>query len=49
MQRSGVTINAAIPPECEGKYPQPAALFEQRMVSQSCKDFLTLEAYRFLE
>jgi malate synthase len=32
-----------------GKYPQAAALFEQMMVSQSCKDFLTLEAYRFLE
>lgn len=32
-----------------GKYPQAAALFEQMMVSPECKDFLTLEAYRFLE
>jgi malate synthase len=32
-----------------GKYPQAAALFEQMMVSPDCKDFLTLEAYRFLE
>jgi malate synthase len=32
-----------------GKYPQAAALFEQMMVSPDCKDFLTLEAYRFLD
>jgi malate synthase len=31
-----------------GKFPQAAALFEQMMVSPDCKDFLTLEAYRFL-
>jgi malate synthase len=31
-----------------GKFPQAAALFEQMMVSPECKDFLTLEAYRFL-
>ena len=31
-----------------GKYPQAAALFEQMMVNPECKDFLTLEAYRYL-
>ncbi|MEO8099407.1 MAG: malate synthase A [Acidobacteriota bacterium] len=31
-----------------GKFPQAAALFEQMMVSPDCKDFLTLEAYRYL-
>ncbi len=30
------------------KFPQAASLFEQMMVSPDCKDFLTLEAYRFL-
>jgi len=32
-----------------GKYPQAAALFEHMMVNPSLKDFLTLEAYRYLE
>jgi malate synthase len=32
-----------------GKYPQAAALFEQMMLSPDLKDFLTLEAYRFLD
>ena len=31
-----------------GKYTQAAELFEQMMLSPDCKDFLTLEAYRFL-
>jgi malate synthase len=31
-----------------GKYPQAAAIFEQMMVSAECKDFLTLEAYKYL-
>jgi malate synthase len=31
-----------------GKYPQAATLFEQMMVSPDLKDFLTLEAYRYL-
>ncbi len=30
------------------KFPQAASLFEQMMVSPDLKDFLTLEAYRFL-
>jgi malate synthase len=32
----------------QGKFPQAAALFEQMMVSPDCKEFLTLEAYRYL-
>ncbi len=32
-----------------GKYPQAAALFEHMMVADDCKEFLTLEAYRFLD
>jgi malate synthase len=32
----------------KGKFPQAAQLFEQMMLSESCKDFLTLEAYRYL-
>ena len=31
-----------------GKFPQAAELFEQMMLSPDCKDFLTLEAYRYL-
>jgi malate synthase len=30
------------------KFPQAAQLFERMMVSPECKDFLTLEAYRYL-
>ena len=30
------------------KFPQAASLFEQMMVSPDLKDFLTLEAYRFI-
>ncbi len=30
------------------KFPQAGELFEEMMVSPDCKDFLTLEAYRFL-
>jgi len=32
----------------KSKYPQAAQLFELMMVSAECKDFLTLEAYRYL-
>ena len=31
-----------------GKYPQAAQIFEEMMLSEQCKDFLTLEAYRYL-
>jgi malate synthase len=30
------------------KFPQAAQLFERMMISPECKDFLTLEAYRYL-
>ena len=32
----------------QGKFPQAAQLFEQMMTSPELKDFLTLEAYRYL-
>ncbi len=32
----------------QGKFPQAAQLFENMMVSNDCKEFLTLEAYRYL-
>jgi malate synthase len=32
----------------KGKFPQAAQLFELMMVNAECKDFLTLEAYRYL-
>ena len=32
----------------KSKFPQAALLFEHMMVSGECKDFLTLEAYRYL-
>ncbi len=32
----------------KSKFPQAAQLFERMMVSPECKDFLTLEAYRYL-
>jgi malate synthase len=32
----------------KSKFPQAAQLFEHMMVSGECKDFLTLEAYRYL-
>jgi len=31
-----------------GKFPQSAQLLEHMMVSNDCKEFLTLEAYRYL-
>jgi malate synthase len=32
----------------KSKFPPAAQLFERMMVSPECKDFLTLEAYRYL-
>ena len=32
----------------KSKFPQAAQLFERMLVSPECKDFLTLEAYRYL-
>ena len=32
----------------KSRFPQAAQLFERMMVSPECKDFLTLEAYRYL-
>ena len=32
----------------QSKFPQAAQLFEHMMVNGECKDFLTLEAYRYL-
>jgi hypothetical protein len=30
------------------RFPQAAQLFEQMMINPECKNFLTLEAYRYL-
>jgi hypothetical protein len=32
----------------KSKFPQAAQLFEQMMINPECKEFLTLEAYRYL-
>jgi len=32
----------------QSKFPQAAQLFEQMMINPECKEFLTLEAYRYL-
>jgi malate synthase len=32
----------------KGKFPLASELFEKMMTSEQCKDFLTLEAYRYL-
>ena len=32
----------------KSKFPQAAQLFELMMVNAECKEFLTLEAYRYL-
>jgi len=42
------TIASVMEGRTGGKFPLAAQLFEQMMVSPDLKEFLTLEAYRYL-